>query len=110
VVNFSICPGHKCPGYVHPPLRGEGKTFTTIYLDNSNYICILSVSAKKSVDGAPQQKLKKSLTRKTGYVIKDHNKEIIMSGRPESQVVVLSQIILLGIIEGIIILPSPPDA
>jgi hypothetical protein len=28
----------------------------------------------------------------------------------KSQIVVLSQIILLGIIEGIIILPSPPDA
>ncbi|MBP1712232.1 MAG: hypothetical protein H6Q42_435 [Deltaproteobacteria bacterium] len=33
-----------------------------------------------------------------------------MFSKQESQVVVLSQIILLGIIEGIIILPSPPKA
>jgi hypothetical protein len=33
-----------------------------------------------------------------------------MFNEKESQVVVLSQIILLGIIEGIIILPTPPAA
>jgi len=33
-----------------------------------------------------------------------------MVAKKYSQVVVLSQIILLGIIEGIIILPSPPNA
>jgi hypothetical protein len=33
-----------------------------------------------------------------------------MFSKRDSRVVVLSQIILLGIIEGIIILPSPPKA
>jgi len=33
-----------------------------------------------------------------------------MVAKKYSQVVVLSQIILLGILEGIIILPSPPNA
>ena len=33
-----------------------------------------------------------------------------MFSKKESRVVVLSQIILLGIIEGIIILPPPPEA
>jgi hypothetical protein len=33
-----------------------------------------------------------------------------MFAKQETQVAVLSQIILLGITEGLIILPSPPDA
>jgi hypothetical protein len=50
------------------------------------------------------------LTRSWRYVIRIFKKEIFMFYQQKSQTVVLSQIILLGIIEGIIISPSPPGA
>jgi hypothetical protein len=53
---------------------------------------------------------KKSLTKSWRYAIRILNKEISMFYQQKSQTVVLSQIILLGIIEGIIISPSPPGA
>jgi hypothetical protein len=29
VVIYSLCPGHKCPGYIHPPPWGERKAMQT---------------------------------------------------------------------------------
>lgn len=54
--------------------------------------------------------MKKNLTKIPGRVIRIYKQEEIMDTEQKSQVVVLSQITLLGLIEGIIILPSPPDA
>jgi hypothetical protein len=53
---------------------------------------------------------KKNLTRLPRWVIKIYKQEGIMFSDKESSVVVLSQVVLLGIIGGIIILPSPPGA